>query len=209
MNEKQIEKDILKAMHRHVSKYFTKYADYLESSIGYELSLAIEKSPTIQGLRPGGDLFGELGVQHPNVWAIITTVAHDSTTVKVEKPKIVGNQISARWSVQAAPIDLETINAAMYDNGMQETEKGQQLEWMKWLLTLGDAVIVRDYEVRAGFPDKSRTGDKIMVKGSGWRVPPQHSGTEGNNFITRAIDEALPEIEKQIIHLFKGGLGAR
>ena len=78
---------------------------------------------------------------------------------------------------------------------------------MKWLLTLGDAVIVRDYEVKAGFPKSSRTGDKIMVKGSGWRVPPEHAGSEGNNFITRAIDEALPEIEKQMMHLFKMGLG--
>ncbi len=81
------------------------------------------------------------------------------------------------------------------------------LPWLKWLTTLGDAVIVRDYEVRAGFPDKSRTGDKIMVKGSGWRVPPAHSGTPENNFLTRAIDEALPAIEDNIIYYFKGAVG--
>lgn len=209
LDEKNIEKEILKAMHKHVKKYFTKYADYLESAVGYELSLAVEKSPTIQGLRQGGGLAEELGVEFVNIWGIISTVAHDSTTVKVEAPKIVGNQISAKWTVTAAPSDLATIAASLHDNGIQETEKGQQLKWMEWLLTLGDAVIVRDYEVRAGFPDKSRTGDKIMVKGSGWRVPPAHSGTPENNFITRAIDEALPEIEKQMIHLFKGGLGVR
>tara|TARA_E500000331_G_scaffold324950_1_gene341713 strand:+ start:20984 stop:21637 length:654 start_codon:yes stop_codon:yes gene_type:complete len=207
IDEQGIQKQILKAMHSHVSKYFTKYADYLESSVGYELSIAMEKSPTIQGLRQGGNLAGELGVEFVNIWGIIATVAHDSTKVKVEAPRLSGNEIVAKWTVTAAPSDLATIAASLHDKGIQETEKGQQLEWMKWLLTLGDAVIVRDYEVKAGFPKSSRTGDKIMVKGSGWRVPPEHAGSEGNNFITRAIDEALPEIEKQMMHLFKMGLG--
>ena len=203
----KIKQDIIKEMHRLISQNFEKYGGFLESSIGLELSLALEDSPTLESLRRGGDLAGELGVEYANVWSIINAVAH-STTVKVTKPKIVGNQIVAKMSIRAAPSDVETIAASQGDGGIQITDKGQQLPWLKWLLTLGDAVIVRDFEVRAGFPKHSRTGDKIMVdvfylnKGGGWRVPPEHAGSEGNNFITRAIDEALPRIEKEIIDLF-------
>ena len=206
VNPDQVKLDILKAMHATVKKNFKKYGEFLESSISYQLSVAIENSPTLQSLKRGGDLAGELGVDFFNAAEIIMAVAYDSTTVKVEVPKLVGNQIVGKMTVTAAPSDLETITARMFDSGIQETEKGQQLEYMKWLLTLGDAVIVRDYEVKAGFPKFSRTGDKIMVKGGGWRVPPEHAGSEGNNFITRAIDEALPKVEKEMVRLFTDAL---
>ena len=131
----------------------------------------------------------------------------NSANLTISVPKLIGSKIVGNIKLEAAPLDLETLKSG--DDGVQETEKGQMLPWLEWLTTLGDSVIVRDYEVKAGFPDRSRTGDKIMVKGGGWRVPPEHSGTEENNFITRAIDESLPEIEKNIMYFFKGALGVR
>ena len=45
-----------------------------------------------------------------------------------------------------------------------------------------------------------------MVRGKGWRVPPQHAGNEDNNFLTKAIDSVLPKIEKDLMDLFSNGL---
>ena len=207
-NPDQVKVDILKAMHATVKKNFKKYAEFMESTVSYNLTLAIENSPTMQEFKKGSDLAGELGIVYPNPYEIVIAAAYESTTVKVEVPRIVGTQIVGNMSVTAGATDLGTITERMSDRGIEVTEKGQELEYMKWLLTLGDAVIVRDYEVRAGFPKNSRTGDKIMVKGGGWRVPPEHAGSEGNNFLTRAIDEALPKIEKEMVRLFTSALGA-
>ena len=199
---KRVEQDMLKALHRHLKKNFRKYAGYLETSVASTLMTAISSSPTMRELQ-GGNLRGELGVEIPNIWGITMAVVN-SAKLTVNEPKIVGREIVAGIRLQAAPSDLETLKTG--DPGVQETEKGQELPWLEWLTNLGDAVIVRDYEVRAGFPKNSRTGDKIMIKGKGWRVPPEHAGTEEDNFITRAIEGALPQIEKDVMYYFKNAL---
>ena len=204
LDEKNIEKEILKAMHKHVKKYFKNNAEYLEMSVANTLMTAIHASPTMQELK-SGRLKEELGDEFVNEYGITMAIVN-AAKLTVGVPKISGGKIVGNIKLEAAPTDLATLTSG-HEEGIQETEKGQMLPWLKWLTTLGDAVIVRDYEVRAGFPDKSRTGDKIMVKGSGWRVPPAHSGTPENNFLTRAIDDALPEIEKNIIYYFKGAVG--
>ena len=39
-----------------------------------------------------------------------------------------------------------------------------------------------------------------MISGrKGWRVPPQFAGTKSDNFVTRAVDGILPELEEIII----------
>ena len=199
----KLQKDILIAIHKHIKKDFKKYADYLETSVASTLMTALLSSPTMKELK-SGRLKEELGVEFVNEHGITMAVVN-SAKLTVKEPKIIGDKIVASIKLEAGPYDLETLKSG--DDGVQETEKGQMLPWLEWLTTLGDSVIVRDYEVKAGFPDRSRTGDKIMVKGGGWRVPPEHAGTDGNNFITRAIDESLPEIEKKIMYFFKSALG--
>ena len=204
LGQDKLQKDILLAIHKHTKKYFKNNAGYLESSIANSLMDAMRGSPTIKELE-SGRLREELGVEIANTWALTMAVAN-SVELTVKEPKIVGSKITAHIRLKAGSYDMDTLTSG-HEEGVQETEKGQELPWLKWLTSLGDSVIVRDYSVKAGFPDKSRTGDKIMVKGGGWRVPPSHSGTENDNFVTRAIDQALPEMEKNIIYYFKGALG--
>ena len=201
----KLQQDILIAIHKHIKKDFKKYANYLEVSVASTLMTALLASPTMKELK-SGRLREELGVEFVNEYGITMAIVN-SANLTISVPKLIGSKIVGNIKLEAAPLDLETLKSG--DDGVQETEKGQMLPWLERLTTLGDSVIVRDYEVKAGFPDRSRTGDKIMVKGGGWRVPPEHSGTEENNFITRAIDESLPEIEKNIMYFFKGALGVR
>jgi hypothetical protein len=70
------------------------------------------------------------------------------------------------------------------------TEKGEVLEWLRWLLTFGDRIIISEYQIHL-ISGKGRSGRGIMVAddASAWRVPPRFSGTIRNNWLTRAFKE--------------------
>ena len=64
--------------------------------------------------------------------------------------------------------------------------RGGDLHWLDWLLKRGDNVIVVNYQYnpQSGF---GRSGLGNMVMGGSFRVPPQFSGVDRDNFITRAL----------------------
>lgn len=70
------------------------------------------------------------------------------------------------------------------------TKKGVKIPWMEWLLTLGDRIIVKKYDIDYLHTRGTRTGGASMkpTRVRGWRVPAGYSGTRTNNFITRALD---------------------
>lgn len=70
------------------------------------------------------------------------------------------------------------------------TEKGQTLDWLKWLLEFGDTIIIKEYEFKVQ-PGSGRSGGGIMIddNASSWRVPPIFSGTIRNNWLTRALND--------------------
>tara|TARA_Y100001934_G_scaffold275594_1_gene370391 strand:- start:2117 stop:2773 length:657 start_codon:yes stop_codon:yes gene_type:complete len=206
VNEDKVKKDILMAIQKHMKKNFNKSTDKIKMEVKNQVYNAILQSSTMDSLQ-SGNLREEFGLESVNPDGIASAVSN-IVKLKVESPRISGDKIVAKFTIEAAPSDLQTVTSGSED-GLQETEKGQSLPWLKWLLTLGDAVIIRSFEVKAGFPKRSRTGDKIMVKGRGWRVPPEHSGSEDNNFITRAIDSVLPQLQNDLTQLFISALGGR
>lgn len=58
------------------------------------------------------------------------------------------------------------------------------LHWLHWLLTLGDTIIVANYQYTAKY-GLGRSNNGIMTIGNSFRVPPQYSGTLNDNFVTR------------------------
>ena len=195
LNPEKVKQDILKALHRHLSRNIRGAVDNIDSIASVMLLDAILASPTAKSLF-NGSLREELGITDTSqVYSIIRIIANN-LEVKVQGPKISGQQIRLKMRLEAIPKDF---NSKLPGIGSYRTEKGQTIDWLKWLTELGDSIIVREYEVRAGFPKSSRTGDKIMVKGKGWRVPPEHAGSQSSNFITKACDAALPEIGKYFI----------
>jgi len=85
---------------------------------------------------------------------------------------------------------------------------GNTVDWLSWLLTAGDTIVVADYQVmkEKGTPLRgSRSGYALMVSprmSKGFRVDPNHSGTEDDNWITRAL--AATEID--MLEKLKKGL---
>jgi len=203
LRPEQMKKDILKALLKRLRTNFKFWARGASAGTAVHIMSAIENSHTVKSLE-SGKLREEFGITNPNIMHQIVMGIINSDTLIVKEPKIAGNQISCYIRLEAVPLDLSVFN----NIGEQVTEKGQKLPWFQWLTTLGDAIIVRDFEVQAGFPTSSRTGDKIMVKGKGWRVPPEHAGSQGDNFITRAVDGVMGEIEEIIMADFKNALMA-
>lgn len=70
---------------------------------------------------------------------------------------------------------------------------GNTVDWLRWLLTAGDTIVIADYEIikEKGTPLKgSRSGYALMISkkmSKGFRVDPNHSGTIDDNWITRAL----------------------
>lgn len=156
---------------------------------------SLYNSPEVQSLLDG-DLKAELGVINakPVIEYIIDKLI-DSFVVQY-KPfssfdTIMKGKVEFYMLPSQAIQDIISSGSASY-----LTQKGVKIPWLEWLLTLGDKIIVRKYTVDFINTKGSRTGLATMKpnKRRGWRVPPQFSGTEHNNFITRAMDEAANDI---------------
>jgi hypothetical protein len=88
------------------------------------------------------------------------------------------------------------------------TEKGFQIEWAKWLLTEGNKVIISDFKFKDGSPQYSRSGDGIMIKANNgvFRVPTEHQGISGDNFLTRSLKASLNEIAAKYSVIIKSAI---
>jgi len=85
---------------------------------------------------------------------------------------------------------------------------GNTVDWLRWLLTAGDTIVVADYQVMKdkGTPlSSSRSGYALMISpkmSKGFRVDPNHSGTIDDNWITRALFSAQQDmVDKLLIGL--------
>ena len=104
--------------------------------------------------------------------------------------------------VDHAPAILHLSNRILLNDRRMNTEKGQSLHWLRWLLKEGAKPIVIGYQYVPGKAGRSR-GGVMMANAQSWRVPPQFSGTDENNFITRAFSGR----EKEVQDLFGQLLG--
>lgn len=121
-------------------------------------------------------------------------------TVTYNKATISKNSIKGSFSLSAIQSDYTDILAI--PESILITEKGQKLEWLKWLLLFGDKTIIKDYTVVLGPNPRSRTGNAVMVQEtkSRWNIPPQFAGTLNNNWITRSIDSVNDEINSILLN---------
>lgn len=144
----------------------------------------------------GGTLREELGIADPNDIDQIIKIWVRGVNVVMAPATIAGNKIIGDIILTAIPADYSDVLASSYAS--YRTQKGDDIPWLSWLLLQGDNIIIANHKVFYD-PDKtqfSRTDTDIMIPttGEGWRVPPEFAGTIDNNFVTRAVMSALPEL---------------
>ena len=149
----------------------------------------------------GGKLQAELGVTSPasriesviNMW-----VSNIFVDAKVGTSPLLSIEIGFLEQGYAVVFALPE---ASYDY-----QKGV-IPWLQWLLLEGDKRIVRSYEF-SPITRHSRTGLGIMTPSPrrGGQVPSEFSGTETNNFATRAFDGVDTKIEKIVESVIKASV---
>jgi hypothetical protein len=189
----EIEKSILNAIQRQLSGALAKVENRLQEKFVRLTTEALSGASEVQSIRNGA-LFAEFGDPEApeKINALISLIAN-SWEFQLTPLRQTQNQV--RGELRAVlSINIDDVSAL----GAFETEQGTPIPWLEWLLTLGDRIIVLDHEVTFNNPQNSRTGTATMRSGSGWRIPPEFSGTADDNFITRSVGDALNEIAQII-----------
>lgn len=196
-----IEKKINSALSDQLNNTLSKNISKIAEDIKLLIPKWINEQPEIGALL-SRDLVGQFGITiSPSsiVNAIINSVSSSmSVSFKKYNNKLQGGGLE----ISVQPSDF--INLLGLSEGHTIYEGGD-LHWLHWMLFRGDEIIVVGYEYnpQTGL-GRTRLGN--MVSGRGFRVPPQYSGTQDNNFITRALSG--PTQEKEITKIFERTLGA-
>lgn len=204
-SERDIALKIANALIPDVRKFMSKAMDVVKKELPSIVNNAIINTPEYASLS-NGKLRYEFGIPDVqqklagllNIWSQTVSVVYSPPVISG------GGQIRSKFSASMIKVDfsdvLFTEYAEVYDN-----ERGYKLPWLQWLLLEGNKTIVSNYSVVIGPNKKSRTGFAIMRPTSkAWKVPSEFSGTQNDNWITRAIDQT----EDQVNQLLQKALGS-
>lgn len=197
----KIGRDMMNALLPEVKQYFNARIQRVENIIPDLVVQAIMSEPEYAALI-GGTLFHEFGIPDPaGRLSEILSVIKNGTNIDIKSPSISGNSIKGGFKFRMVKQDFSDLLAL--GGASFITEKGSVLNWLRWLLVEGDSVIITDYSYSVDGPGKSRTGLGVMISGGSWRVPPEFAGNIKNNWITRAIDKVMPQIEATVTRIMK------
>lgn len=147
-----------------------------------------------------GTLRSELGIADTsNVDAAVNNIAN---SIVINKKSISVNNLGFTGGIELNLINNQDFGGALNDASafVNDTERGYSLPWLEWLLLKGNAIIIKNYEVKFGPSPKYRSGDALMIQSSSsWRVPPEFAGTIKDNWTTRALNR----IDNKIINLIQ------
>lgn len=197
-SEDQITFSILKALLPQVNDLLNSAFYKVKQDIVVLVQNAITSSPEYGSLM-SGTLRLEFGI--PDSGSRLEEILSFWKFIDVEysKARISGKKISGSFVISMIRSDYSDVLSS--SAAVLLTEKGQQLNWLEWLLLFGDKTIIKEYNIQFGANPKSRTGGAIMrATSSGkWAVPSQFSGTASSNWITRAIDSVGDQVNDLLI----------
>ena len=162
---------------------------------------------------PRYDLGIPKGKQDAFIYAIADQVGKN-TKIKFSKIKRQGSNLKGKVSIRMVKSDYSDVL------GLPEasvvTEKGVILPVLEWVLLKGDTII----KLPTGPENAGSIGFKVVYKrGTGrstgatmeetsdaselFRISPTYSGTEDDNWLTRAITESIDSIGQEIARYFE------
>lgn len=166
-----------------LNKELRKKAPRIESQAKEFAGNAVINSPEILSLldQSPGSLRALFGLTtSSNIRLLIRESIMSAVNVSVQP---LDKKFTGGLTINFQPSDF--INLLSLPAGHVVYERGD-LHWMKWLLTLGNSIIISNYHYKA-VVGQGRSNLGIMSIGGSFRIPPQFSGTQDNNFVTRAL----------------------
>lgn len=195
---KTVEKNVNAAIATSINDTITNSLPNIRGSVKKLVRSWVSAQPEIESLKSNslGSLVGYFGItNNPQqvVEAIIYAVSEATETRFVKYSSNFSGGLELRFQ------PLSFVNLLSLPEG-HTIYNGGDLHWLEWLLRRGDRIIVANYQYNP-ITGIGRSGLGVMIPGGAFRVPPQFSGTEDNNFITRAL-VGKPQ-EKQIAQLIQ------
>jgi hypothetical protein len=199
----QINQNILNSLLKQVESYMNGRINKLKIEIPQIVSTAISSSPEYSSLL-GGRLKYEFGIpDSSSKLAGLINIWSNNIDIVYNKPTIAGNSIKSSFTISMIKIDFSDVLFTSYAE-MRDELRGYSLPWLQWLLLEGNQVIIPSYEFIIGSNRASRTGNGIMRPSSAsWKVPSFFSGTQTDNWITRALNSAEKDIQNVLDRNFK------
>lgn len=205
--------------------------DRLQQSLQHAVSSARPKAEAIfaQAIRAepecdsllNGELRYHFGLANPES-EVARVVQGMTATMQLLITPATGDLAGGLRVILASQTAMQQLS---HEINYTSEKSGSLIEWLKWLLFLGDNVIVTGYEIRIderlNFKG-SRTDHAIMVKrnyddsdvrghnrGKGrhapvkslnsWGVPAEFAGTADNNWLVRAAQTVAPVVNALLV----------
>lgn len=160
----------------------------------------VNASPSVQSMYAGilRYHFGFIkGQENEYVEPVINAII-DSIKLTVRPASFVSN-IATPLDITMIDVDYDQLANTGRSTYISINSKGEQHEvpWLTWLLTEGTQIVVYKFSmIKSLTPeqrDRSRSGQALMVHSDSkhYRVPPEHAGVDGDNFITKCFDDVL------------------
>ena len=189
-SDKQIAKQMMLEIVKELNKRIPSHMNTIDKKLRVATYKYLKTSKTYESLI-SGDLAAHFGIpiahRETNINAIIQAVA-DRMEVEYTPVKYSVSKFTNGIKIKVLMKDLSEV-LSLYQ-GVVGTEDGEVLEWLRWLLTKGDSIIIKEYDVQL-MVGKGRSGGGIMIydQAEVWRVPPEYSGTMRDNWLTRTLNE--------------------
>jgi len=196
---------IIRAMAKELNNVFARSKGSIAREIRKLTETLISMSPEIQSLQ-GGELQGAFGLRRGSEEGVVNSIIRAITesvvveTIPVAAARSTSGRIRGGIKIYVQPNDFANLLSLPEGYTFYGTGGENSIPWLEWLLTLGDRILIGDYRFEAS--DKGRSGLGTMLPRGVFRVPPSYSGTEDNNFITRAFEKK----DKQIAAAINKGL---
>lgn len=202
-SNKEIQNRILDSMLNPINKIISNGITRIKNTLPGVVRQAIISTPEYESLSQG-KLKYEFGINNvDSKLASLINVWSTNILYEYKKPIVSNNRIICSFSASMIRADFSDVLYSEFSS-VQDTLRGYSLPWLQWLLLEGNKTIVKNHEVVFGQNKASRTGFAIMRQSNrSWRVPPEFAGTESDNWITRAIDNARPQIYSILEEAFK------
>jgi hypothetical protein len=190
----EIEKLIMNDLVRQLNSAFRNKMPEIKEITGDLLQQYIRAQPTYNAI-VNGTLKYELGLVNPTA-RLLNIVDELVRNIKVTFDPFTadGKQFKGGITINAVKSDYSDI--IKLRDSILVTEKGVKLEWLRWLLLDGRAIIIGDYHVEFG--NWGRTGGAAMRKGGKWQVPSENAGRQADNFITDAIRDMQNTLKEKL-----------
>lgn len=186
----EIQNKIYAALAKELNLYLVQKSPKVIGAIKPVIEGALYGCPEIQSLK-NGRLRADFGLTSDPTGPIVSSIL-STLNIKTEK---VSKSLKGGFTLTMQPNDYTNILSL---SASEQVIQGGSIPWLKWLLTLGDSIIIANFGVEYGPFGRSGMA-RMTEKQRPFKVNSAFSGTNNDNFITRALLARKQEIENTII----------